>query len=253
MKLQIVSDTHNDLRKFKPNKNADLIVHAGDFNSGRIASIQPIVDFVDLCKAYNKECVFVLGNHDYYGNNFYNSYIERECFKRKYNLLTRNKIFEFKGYTFVGGIFGTDFKLPGDFYKDVDLTKFYSQRNINDFYEIYTDDSFCRLLLPEDYIVEYNKSVELIESYRYEENIVIVSHFPLSSTCVDPRYNKNVLNPYFINDINLEGIRTIISGHTHTTMHNKVGDTDIYINAYGYSDKFNFECALFDPDFIIEV
>lgn len=253
MKIQIVSDTHNDLRKFKPNANADLIVHAGDFNSGRVASIKPIEDFVDLCNAYDKECVFVLGNHDYYGHNFYNNPVERECYNRGYNLLTLNKTFKYKGFEFVGNIFGTDFKLPGTGYNNVELTKMYCRRNISDFYEIYVDDALDDLLTPDDYIKEFNKSLEAIEPYRYEENIVLVTHFPISSTCLDPRYQNNPLNPYFINEVDLEGFDTVISGHTHTTLHNKVNNTDVYINAYGYSDDFSFECLLYDPDFIIEI
>lgn len=253
MLVQIISDTHNDLRRFIPNKNVDLIIHAGDFNSGAVASIKPIEDFVNLCNSYGKACVFVLGNHDYYGHNFYNSAIEIECYKRGYNLLTLNNTFKYKSFEFIGNIFGTDFELPDTGYNNVDLTKMYCRRNISDFYEIYRDSALDDLFTPDDYINEFNKSLEFIEPYRYKENIVLVSHFPLSKTCLDPRYLNSPLNPYFINDINLEGFNIVVSGHTHTTLHNKIGNTDVYINAYGYSNKNNFECLMYENDFIIEL
>lgn len=253
MKLQIVSDTHEDLSRFIPNKFADLIVHAGDFTSGSIASIKPIEDFVNLCSDYNKECVFVLGNHDYYGHNFYNNPIEKECLKRNYNLLNKENTFEYQGFKFVGNIFGTDFQLPGEYYQNTDLIKFYSKRSVNDFYSIYTDDSLSTLLLPEDYIKEFNASLDLLNTYRNQENIVVVTHFPLSEQCLDPRYTNNILNPYFINNIDLTGFKTIISGHTHTTMTKKVNNTDIYINAYGYSNGYKYECHMFDTNFIIDL
>lgn len=253
MKIQIVSDTHNDLRRFTPNKDVDLIVHAGDFNTGAFARITPIEDFVNLCASYNKECVFVLGNHDYYGHNFYNSFIEKECYKRGYNLLTINNSFKYKGFEFIGSIFGTDFKLPGIEYFNTDLIKIQSQRNITDFYEIYANDSLDVLFTPDDYIKEFNRSLEYIESYRYKENIVLVTHFPLSNKCLDPRYKDSPLNPYFINDIDLNGFLNVISGHTHTTIIDKIENTNIYINAYGYSNKNNFECLMYESDFIIEI
>lgn len=153
----------------------------------------------------------------------------------------------------IGNIFGTDFKLPGIEYQNTELLKMHAKRSINDFYSIYKDDSFDTLFTPDDYIKEFNNSLDYIENYRHKENVVLVSHFPLSATCLDPRYLESPLNPYFINDIDLEGFSTVISGHTHTTLQNKIGNTNVYINAYGYSNKNNFECLMYESDFIIEI
>ena len=48
MKIQLLSDTHSNLDKFKPHKEADLIVHAGDFTSGVGNSIKYISEFAGL-------------------------------------------------------------------------------------------------------------------------------------------------------------------------------------------------------------
>lgn len=254
MKIQVVSDTHEDLSRFKVNTSVDLVIHAGDFSKSEKGCITFIEDFVNKCSEVNIPCAFVLGNHDYYGDNFNNSSIEKECFKRNYNLITLNKNFVFKDYTFIGGLFGTDFELPSDKIVDLEFTKSYCKYNIMDFYAIYKDDSKSNFITPQDYIELFNKYVEYLDQYRHKENIILVTHFPISSVCLDPRYINNPLNPYFINDVNLEGFKNIISGHTHLTNNFKVQDTNIYINASGYSNMYGqIECPSFDTDFIIEV
>lgn len=255
MKIQIVSDTHEDISRFKVNKNVDLVIHAGDFSKSNKASIDDIEAFVVLCKEKNVEHAFVLENHDYYGYELFNSELVNECIKRNYNLIDLNRPFYFKGFTFIGGLFGTDFKLPFENYKDIDFTKSFSKFNIMDFYRIYRDIDTNQLIVPEDYEELFNKSLESIEQYRNKENIVLVTHFPVSSLCLDPKFKNNPLNPYFINDINLEGFNTVISGHTHLTNSFKKDNTNIYINASGYTSEYynQVECPDFDPNFIIEV
>lgn len=255
MKIQIVSDTHEDLSRFNVNKNVDLIIHAGDFSKSDISSITHIEDFIDKCTKSNTEYAFVLGNHDYYGHSLENSLLVKECIDKGYNLIDINKPFIFKDHTFIGGLFGTDFKLPFDIYKDIEFTKAYCKYNIMDFYRIYKDNSLDELITPEDYIKLFNKSLEYINSYRNKENIIVVTHFPLSSICIDPKYKNNPLNPYFINDIDLEGFKTVISGHTHLTNKFKKDNTNIYINASGYTTNYynQIECLDFDDNFIIEV
>ena len=62
MKIQLISDTHTYDYDISP--EADVIVHAGDFSN----NLRGCLDFVDICKSQNKEYVFCLGNHDYYGS-----------------------------------------------------------------------------------------------------------------------------------------------------------------------------------------
>ena len=63
MKLHILSDTHG--KPIVPHPAADLIVHAGDFGNGGSGAQA----FQAACQRAGKPCIFVLGNHDFYGEN----------------------------------------------------------------------------------------------------------------------------------------------------------------------------------------
>ena len=95
MKLHLLSDTHGT--PITPHPEADLIVHAGDFGNGRSGAQA----FQAVCHRAGKPCLFVLGNHDYYGENI--DELPRELIAADAPLLTENRIIEFGGWTFVGG------------------------------------------------------------------------------------------------------------------------------------------------------
>ena len=95
MKLHLLSDTHGT--PITPHPEADLIVHAGDFGNGRSGAQA----FQAACHRAGKPCLFVLGNHDYYGENI--DELPRELIAADAPLLTENRIIEFGGWTFVGG------------------------------------------------------------------------------------------------------------------------------------------------------
>ena len=96
MKLHLLSDT--------PHPEADLIVHAGDFGNGRSGAQA----FQAACRRAGKPCLFVLGNHDYYGENI--DELPRELIAADAPLLTENRIIEFGGWTFVGGTLFSNFR-----------------------------------------------------------------------------------------------------------------------------------------------
>ena len=104
MKLHILSDTHG--QTVTPHPDADLIVHAGDFGNGRRGAEA----FQAACAAAGKPCVFVLGNHDFYGEHL--DELPRELIAAGAPLLTANRPLEFGGYTFVGGTLFSNFRLP---------------------------------------------------------------------------------------------------------------------------------------------
>ena len=257
MKIQIVSDLHEDCSRFKVNKTVDLVINAGDFSKSNTSTIEPIEEFVLKCLESKKQCAFVLGNHDYYGHSLQNNPLIQECIDCHYNIITLDRPFDFKGYNFIGGMFGTDFKLPGDLYKDIEVNKALCKSHVMDFYRIYSNKTEQTFISPEEYLEFFNTHLEGIESYRHKDNTVLVSHFPLSHLCTDPKFINNSLNPYFINDIDLTGFKTVISGHTHSTRFISIGDTDIHINASGYTsryhDEYQVECADFNPEYIIEI
>ena len=125
MKLHILSDTHG--QTVTPHPDADLIVHAGDFgNARRGAEV-----FQAACAAASKPCVFVLGNHDFYGEHL--DELPRELIAAGAPLLTANRPLEFGGYTFVGGTLFSNFRLPWVNKKQFRENLALARRNIADF------------------------------------------------------------------------------------------------------------------------
>ena len=124
---------------------------------------------------------------------------------------------------------------PKEFYKKC------ASYSVNDFNLIYTDSN--TRITPDEFETLHNTEWNFYSQYKHKENVILISHFPMSEICLDPFYAQPMykdLNPYFINNKNTEGFKLILSGHTHTCINKK----DIYgcthiINAYGYSSEFN--------------
>ena len=125
MKLHILSDTHG--QTVTPHPDADLIIHAGDFGNGRHGAEA----FQAACAAAGKHCVFVLGNHDFYGEHL--DELPRELIAANAPLLTANRPLKFGGYTFVGGTLFSNFRLPWVNKKQFRENLALARRNIADF------------------------------------------------------------------------------------------------------------------------
>ena len=238
--LQLISDTHSNLSRFKPSLSADLIIHAGDFTSYVGDSVEQITLFKDMCDFYDKSHLIVLGNHDYYGFVYRKDLLE--CLDNNHiNYLTVNKEFKYRNYTFIGDTLFTNFRnLPNPnifkhFISDFNFIK--NNENIN--------------IQPEDYVNFYNDQLNFINKYRNKSNIVVVTHFPPSIELTDPQYEGNFLNPYFINDIDLKGFNHWICGHTHYTTKKIIDNCNCYINASGYISSDQIECSDFDKEYLI--
>ena len=245
MKIQLLSDTHSRLHRFKPSKQADLIVHAGDFTSGVGDSIEHIVNFVDICDEADKDYVIVLGNHDYYG------FVYREDLLKRLDELQINYLVSGKEYvkddiTFIGDTLFTNFSLYNN-----PLSKIYAQLNIADFQYIKLSNSFP---IYADWMVdEFNKQLNFINQYKNKNNVIVITHFVPNPILLQDKFKGSELNPYFINNIELTGFKTWICGHTHQTTRTEVDGCSLYVNAMGYESNGFFECPEFEPEFIINV
>ena len=213
MKIQLVSDTHGNLERFKIAEEADLIIHAGDFTSGVGDSIKYISEFAELCKSHNKDYVLVKGNHDYYGFVYRDEVLKR-LDDLEINYLITGKEFKFKDWTFIGDTLFTEFNLPN--YNN-EFIKENAQYYLNDFKHIRYN--YSSMMTPQDYIAEFYKQYNWINSFRNKENIFVVTHFVPSMELIHPYYVDNPLNPYFVNNLDLTGFQHWAVGHclTHDT------------------------------------
>lgn len=245
MKIQLISDTHT--YPIFISEEADLIVHAGDIGNGHIGHI---LSFVDACKNKNKDYVLVLGNHDFYGRQTISN-VYKELDKYNINYLTSGKEFNYQGFTFVGGVFFTDFTLNALDELDVDKNKLSAQQHITDFFEILNDNK--KFITPEDYVTLHALDWNWIQKYRNKTNVVVVTHFPPNPIALSPYWKKHggALNAYFINTKNLKGFKYWLTGHVHDAFDKEVDGCRVINNAYGYSSEQNLNG--FDKNKLIEL
>lgn len=242
MKIQLISDTHGHLNRFVPHQAADLIIHAGDFTVHHDKDCQHIWQFIDRCKQHRKPYVLVLGNHDYYGHQL-GLDLPHLLKAQGVNVLYRGDVFEFEGVRFIGDTLWTDFDLYGA-PSDTDWWLYY--QNIPDF-------AFIQKVSHEQMIEEHLKAVEFFEQHRHQKDVFVISHFPPCAQLLDQRFANSALNPYFINNLSVQGFEYWACGHTHRTHRTVVDGCHLYINASGYQSQTQLECTDFDETYLIEL
>lgn len=234
VKIQVLSDTHGFDYKFS--KEAELIVHAGDFSN----SLKGCIEFVKKCKKEGKEHIFVLGNHDYYNSDIVNII---DFFKQNsgYNLLNYDNSIKIGEYTFVGGTLFTNFRSNRLLYDDPLQYTVNKQVARHGIYDFLTVQYRNRTVLPDDYVTLFNMYYNNIMKYKKENKVIVVTHFPPHLACLDPYWGVHPtgkqLNPYFINDLDVKGFKLWISGHTHTAVDTTVDGCRLIVNPLGYPDE----------------
>ena len=235
MKLQILSDTHNS--KYSISEHADVIIHAGDF-SNRLSGA---IEFAEKCKTLNKKFIFVLGNHDYYSSN-YNSVVD--FLKENYpeNALFDDNHIKIRDKIFVGGTLFTNFRSNTTLTSPTALLQFKkdAEQSIYDFDQIMIS-SDNRPITADDYITLFQRYHQNIMQFKGQDNVIVITHFPPHLACLDPYWGNHpiasALNPYFINDLDIQCFKLWISGHTHTAIDTIVDGCRLIINPLGYPQE----------------
>lgn len=244
MKIQILSDTHTF--DYDIADEAEVVVHAGDFSN----NLRGCLEFVDVCKSLNKQPIFVLGNHDYYGSVL-NDAIDF-LKKQKLNFLHWDNSIEINGYTFVGGTLFTNFRFNNFTFENLNTHEYYkflAQNNIYDFISVRSDVN--TFITPDEYVTMFNKTFNNIKKYKDKDKVVVVTHFPPSVACCDPQFDGSLLNPYFINNIDVTGYKLWLCGHTHSAIDTTHNGCRMVINPYGY--PYEHDKNGFTPNKIINL
>lgn len=210
MRIGVISDLHLNFRKssdavfsaiIKDISKVDVIVNAGDIHPNE--KVRNLIQsyFEDLGVGY----IEVLGNHDYEKTNFRNDYKEINYYNVRFRCAT----------------LWTNF----DENPNCELE---ANRWISDFKEIKGASIFSMKSA-------YYEAKEFL--FR-EPCDVIVTHFGCHPLSVHSKYKNDILNGYFINNLDKEietkGPELWIHGHTHQTFDYKIHNTRVVCNPLGY-------------------
>ncbi len=245
MDFILVSDLHIDVNDYdvnvfnvEDNQKRWLLV-LGDTFTALPNPARSLIKFLNKCSIYFKGVIFLLGNHDYYGDTIDGTKEKVNAELVKYG---RPNIIFLDGNTeFI--IPDTNIKVFGDTLWSK-MPKESIEKNIEDYMQIRSSIGGTYLTFAETN--EINKiTLEKINNFlNLDDGCVkfILTHFP--PLIYEQGYRTTWLTSYFHN----EHIRNWFDeeymngvcwahGHTHTEYFEKVKNSYIITNARGYSDK----------------
>jgi Icc-related predicted phosphoesterase len=248
MRIHILSDLHLEFAPFQPDSVvADVIVLAGDVHTG-------MNGFKWIRETFPaKPVVYVLGNHEFYGQKIPKliEEIKEAATGSNIHILENNHV-EICGVVFLGATLWTDFRLNGD----VVLAEVTAQTGMTDFRRIRVTPSYRRFR-PADARRLHRQSLDWLvqqtEAARGSKVVVVTHHAP-SPRSISERFQKDPLNPAFASDLEsfiATGNAALwIHGHIHQHSDYIVGSTRVVANPRGYPGEIQIG---FKPSLVIEV
>lgn len=246
MRLRIFSDLHVYRKNFfhYNYRNEDLIVAAGDIAEGMKG-----VHFLETVTNSNVPVLYVPGNHEYYGENYYR--LNDRFRAHNYNSGSHVKVllndtFETDDHLFVGTTLWTDF----DVYGTQEFSKEMWKDGLNDSRYISTDNGG---LEAEDVIGWNRDAISFLDNIESRKRKILITHYcPEKSS--HPQWTGSKLNPGFITKIPAQIHNKFymhIHGHTHDNMDYQIdGGPRVICNPKGYGEENKNG---FIPDLVVEV
>ncbi len=237
MKIQFASDLHLEFGskkvKFEVLPDVDVLVFAGDIhtNPGSIKKF-----FRRIRQAgYEGDIVYVLGNHEFYGHDFFQirkEYIATCTGLPRVYLLEKDTV-HLEGVRFVGTCLYSDLSAP--------LAGINARNGITDFDTVRMNDDYDNIT-PEFWTEEHNQCKSFLSRELTNGdpmNTVVVTHFVPSYSLAREAFRGDVLQPAFhveMSELMLDYEPAFwIYGHNHDEYRDTViGRTRVMCNQMGY-------------------
>lgn len=268
MRLHVLSDLHTEFDRLLPfvasETNADAIVLAGDVG----VHTHGIEWAVGQSAFDGKTILYVLGNHEFYGAEYFG--IRRQCRAFVADLqakgvsvfLLDDDVLIIDGVRFIGSTLWSDYRLFGE--ENMQICMLEAKRGMTDhqavrFSERGAVDEFVMknsLFLPVHAERLHRRAKaflvgELAKPFS-GKTVVITHHLP-SRKSVSTRFDSDLLSAAFASNLDslVEQADVWIHGHTHTPFDYFLGDCRVVCNPRGYPSE-NHRNG-FRPDCIVEV
>lgn len=247
MKLHVLSDIHIEFESFDaPSTDADVVILAGDIHVGRNGLDWALQQFP------NKPVIYVLGNHEYYGNAIPRFTEKLREFASGTNVhVLEQEALTLDGVTFLGCTFWTDFELFGD----PRIAGYEANQKMTDYKKIRVSPKYRRLRSVDTAAI-HHRSRRWLESQLQESSddaVVITHHAPSLKSLPDSDHDDLASAAYVSNldeFVGRSNAQLWIHGHLHTPSDYTLGKTRVLCNPKGYPDEYNDR---FMPDFVVSV
>jgi len=257
MRIWTISDLHlevEDLYGPLGIPEADVCVIAGDLTKPGAEGVRWIAtNILPLMP-----CVYVMGNHEFYGYDIDEVTAEAlEEAKRHPGLhLLVDDLAIIGGVRFLGCTLWTDFRLMGQ----QPVAMEFARGLMNDYRTISKGARpglSWNPLTPQHTLDMHERSRTFLRSalrIPFDGPTVVVTHHCPHEGSIHPKYKGDLLNAAFTSDltdeIELGRPDLWIHGHTHCAFDYVVGETRIVCNPRGYGRE---NAARFDPEMVVEV
>ena len=248
MRLYILSDLHLEFEPFTPPAvEADVVILAGDVSTGRNGLKWALTAFPE------RPVIYVLGNHEFYGQKLQKLILELREMARGTNVhVLENKSWTVGEVTFLGATLWTDFALNGN----PVVSEVVAQTGMNDYRRIRTLPNYKRLR-PADTRQLHAQSRKWLEDELFRlkgRKVVVVTHHAPSPESIPMAFEGDAFNPAFASDmkrfITETGARLWVHGHLHSPSDYRVGGTRVLANPRGYPTEPR---SGFQPGLVVEV
>jgi predicted phosphodiesterase len=265
MKIQLLSDLHNEfLRHGKkvpdhrwsgviPETNADIIILAGDIDTGIKGAEWAIAESERLAK----NIIYVLGNHEFYGYEYASlrEKITGLCEGTGVHCLDPGVTIR-DGVRFIGTTLWTDYK--ADISVPRDLAMYYIDVTLADHRRIkYRVGNSYRRFKPKDALAIHLRELNWLEKQleiSHPGKTVVVTHHGPHPVCQHPAFPVSEMSGAFHSDlgalIEKNDIDVWIYGHTHANLDRIIFDTRIISNQAGYPGE---NVGSFEAGFLVDL
>ena len=251
MKFRIISDIHLDFSMYDlPVLEIDgetTLLVAGDIGTGD--RILRTIEWLNSLAERFQYVVFVLGNHDYWGNSIDGAVYDVKSYLKtfgKSNLVSlENDYIDFGELIIYGGTMWTNVPLYADIY----------EKNMGDWHYIVNENGY-KFSSDDQRRIHSEFKEGLCAVVEKGKSVVVMSHHaPFCTREHKPRGNN--LDVYYyssdIVDLLNDNVVLWVHGHTHDFVDTMCMNTRVVCNPRGYDEGKRKEYTGFKPELVVEV